>query len=305
MKFSNVLASILISLMMHSSLLHAAMIINVNESGGDVIASANGSINTAALTRYGGGTFSGGATYGSGYNAFYDGVLLVTTPAANIYPYIINTNIAFSTGESIFWATANSGGTIGITSSSTSGQDRLYVPNSYVSNTPITASSTWSGTTIAGLGLIPGTYVVTWGSGETADSLTINIDESEPASTYTVGGTVSGLTGSVTLQNNGGDDIIKTTNDGFAFPTELLDLATYAVTVSTQPTGQTCEVTNGSGTIAAADVTNVAVTCVTDVVPPVDPPAPATPIPTMSQWALIMLSMFLGLMVFANRRRLF
>jgi hypothetical protein len=34
-------------------------------------------------------------------------------------------------------------------------------------------------------------------------------------------------------------------------------------------------------------------------------PAPATAIPTLSQWALIMLSMLIGLMVFANRRRLF
>ena len=39
--------------------------------------------------------------------------------------------------------------------------------------------------------------------------------------------------------------------------------------------------------------------------PPASPPPPATPIPTTSQWALIMLSMLIGLMVFANRRRLF
>jgi hypothetical protein len=35
------------------------------------------------------------------------------------------------------------------------------------------------------------------------------------------------------------------------------------------------------------------------------PPMPATPVPTLSQWALIMLSMLLGLMVFSNRKRLF
>lgn len=35
------------------------------------------------------------------------------------------------------------------------------------------------------------------------------------------------------------------------------------------------------------------------------PPADATPVPTMSQWALIMLSMLLGLLVFTNRKRLF
>ena len=34
-----------------------------------------------------------------------------------------------------------------------------------------------------------------------------------------------------------------------------------------QPTGQTCTVANGSGTIGGADVTNVAVTCVTNTIP--------------------------------------
>jgi hypothetical protein len=124
-----------------------------------------------------------------------------------------------------------------------------------------------------------------------------------PASTYTIGGSVSGLTGSVTLQNNAGDDLIWSANSSFAFATALEEDSPYAVTVLSDPTDQTCSVTNGSGTVAAADVTDVAVTCVDDVV--VVPPTPARPIPTLSQWALIMLSMFLGLMVFANRRRLF
>jgi hypothetical protein len=122
---------------------------------------------------------------------------------------------------------------------------------------------------------------------------------------YSVGGTVSGLTGTgLALQNNVGDTLAAAAAaTAFTFATELPDLATYAVTVSTQPTGQTCSVTNGSGTIAGADITNVAVDCVDDVV--VIPPTPAKPVPTLSQWALIMLLMFLGLMVFANRRRLF
>jgi hypothetical protein len=38
---------------------------------------------------------------------------------------------------------------------------------------------------------------------------------------------------------------------------------------------------------------------------PSEPPAPVAPVPTTSQWALILLSMLIGLMVFANRRRLF
>jgi hypothetical protein len=124
-------------------------------------------------------------------------------------------------------------------------------------------------------------------------------------STYSVGGNISGLTGTgLVLQINDGETLaVAAADTAFTFTTELPDLAAYAVTVSTQPTGQTCTVTNSSGAIAAADVTDVAVDCVDDVV--VVPPTPAMPVPTLSQWALIMLSMLLGLMVFANRRRLF
>lgn len=124
-----------------------------------------------------------------------------------------------------------------------------------------------------------------------------------PSVTYSVGGSVSGLTGSgLALQNNVADTLAIAADGPFTFLTELVNTAAYAVTVSTQPTGQTCSVANGSGSIAATDVTDVAVTCVDDVV--VVPPIPATPVPALSQWALIMLSILLGLMVFTNRKRL-
>jgi hypothetical protein len=87
--------------------------------------------------------------------------------------------------------------------------------------------------------------------------------------TYTVGGTVSGLAGgaSVTLQNNGVDDLLVSANGGFTFGTALADGSAYAVTVSTQPTGQTCSVSSGGGTLAGANVTTVDVNCVTTPVP--------------------------------------
>jgi len=82
---------------------------------------------------------------------------------------------------------------------------------------------------------------------------------------YTVGGTVSGLAAgnSVVLQNNGADDLTVAADDGFTFPSPLADGSPYAVTVLTQPasTPQRCTVTNGSGTVAGANVNNVAVTC--------------------------------------------
>ena len=130
---------------------------------------------------------------------------------------------------------------------------------------------------------------------------------SSPTPTYTVGGTASGLTGSVTLQNNGSDDIIKTTNDGFTFPAQA-ESTGYAVAVSSQPTGQTCTVTgggnnDGSGTNITANINNIAVTCVDDVVPP-RPQFPATPVPTMSVWGLGMLITIMGLIGFNRRRKM-
>ncbi len=79
--------------------------------------------------------------------------------------------------------------------------------------------------------------------------------------TFSVGGTVSGLSGTLVLQNNGGNDLTISADGQFVFTTKLSNGAAYSVTVSTQPSGQTCTVTNGSGTIAAADVANVAVEC--------------------------------------------
>ncbi len=82
--------------------------------------------------------------------------------------------------------------------------------------------------------------------------------------TYAVGGTVTGLAGTgLVLQNNGGDDLGAAASGGFVFAGKLASGAAYAVTVKTQPTNpaQTCTVGNGSGTIAAADVMDVAVAC--------------------------------------------
>jgi 6-phosphogluconolactonase (cycloisomerase 2 family) len=86
-----------------------------------------------------------------------------------------------------------------------------------------------------------------------------------PAATYTIGGTVSGLTAAgLTLLDNGGDTLTVAANaTTFTFATPLASGATYSVTVGTQPTGQTCTVANGSGTVGSSNVTTVAVTCTT------------------------------------------
>ncbi len=91
-----------------------------------------------------------------------------------------------------------------------------------------------------------------------------NVQVACSANTRTVGGTISGLTGSLALQNNGTDTLTRSSSGAFTFATPVATGATYNVTVQTQPAGQTCTVTNGSATIGATNVTNVGVACVTN-----------------------------------------
>ena len=74
---------------------------------------------------------------------------------------------------------------------------------------------------------------------------------------YTVSGNVSGLSGTIVLQNNSGSDQTLTSDGSFSF--RVASSAKYNVRVKTQPNGK-CTVSNGSGT-ASADVDNVSVGC--------------------------------------------
>lgn len=84
-----------------------------------------------------------------------------------------------------------------------------------------------------------------------------------PPPTYTIGGTVAGLSAGsqVVLLDSGGDGTTVTANGVFTFPTALKSAASYAVAVGTAPAGEACTVSKGSGTVASANVTNVAIAC--------------------------------------------
>ena len=80
-----------------------------------------------------------------------------------------------------------------------------------------------------------------------------------------LGGTVTGLAGTLVLENNGGNPTTISSNGPFMFSTAVVTGATYDVTIATQPGSpvQVCTVTNGTGTMTDMNVTNVAVNCVT------------------------------------------
>jgi hypothetical protein len=91
-------------------------------------------------------------------------------------------------------------------------------------------------------------------------------DTAAPAPSYTLGGTVAGLSGSgLVLQNNGGNRLAVAAGAvTFVFPGSLNSGAAYNVSVAAQPTspGQTCSVANASGTVTG-DVSTVLVSCLT------------------------------------------
>src|SRR6266571_3798731 len=80
---------------------------------------------------------------------------------------------------------------------------------------------------------------------------------SEP--TYTVGGNITGATGTVVLKLNGGSDTPMAAAGAFTFPTGLVAGSTYNVQVAAP--NQRCTVTSGAGTMGAANISNVAIAC--------------------------------------------
>ncbi len=79
---------------------------------------------------------------------------------------------------------------------------------------------------------------------------------------YAIGGSVSGLTGEgLVLQNKGEDDLAITSNGRFTFPTRLESGSDYVISIATQPAGQTCSLSNASGTLDNHDVTDILINC--------------------------------------------
>ncbi len=81
---------------------------------------------------------------------------------------------------------------------------------------------------------------------------------------FTIGGTVTGLTGgNVVLQNNGIDTLSVASDGGFTFATPLTDGDPYEVTILAQPAAprQVCLVGNGAGRLPGGSVINVDIDC--------------------------------------------
>ena len=112
--------------------------------------------------------------------------------------------------------------------------------------------------------------VVLNGKGMTGDSdianiaiaCTVNVSPS-----HTIGGTVTGVSGTLVLENNGRDDLTITADGSFKFPLAIPSGSSYSVTTKSATGGlsQACTFTNATGIVGDSDITNVTVVCTANV----------------------------------------
>jgi hypothetical protein len=135
--------------------IHADVVVYIYQSGSNVVSSYSGTIDLTGLTFAGedGPT----APYISGATATE---VFGPTAAGNPVYLGITGPTDFGDGAATE-ASSSTGDTFGY-----GGLDQdLLLPNGYVSGSFISGTDTWDDTTVAGLGLTPGTYNYTWGTG--------------------------------------------------------------------------------------------------------------------------------------------
>jgi uncharacterized repeat protein (TIGR03803 family) len=184
-----------------------------------------------------------------------------TMPASNV------TGIVIACSDQSYTV----GGTIsGLTSGGlvlANGSDTLSViqgATSFTMPTPVAYTSSYSVTVqTQPTGL---TCSVSNGTNTMGTTAVTNIAVTCSLSTYTVGGTITGLTTSgLVLLNNGGDATTINANAAqFAMNTGVASGGTYAITVQTQPMNLVCSVSDGTGSVGAAEVGSVTIACVTN-----------------------------------------
>jgi hypothetical protein len=163
---------------------------------------------------------------------------------------------------------------LGIALKNNGGNDLAVPFNGAFSFTTALASGSAYNVTIAIQATNPAqTCTVSNGSGTIGSSNVTNVRIDCPyATAYAIGGTVDGLTGTNLNLGYAADNLSRglsssaNANGTFSIPgsiTSAVNGTHYTLTVFTQPTNpdQHCAIANGSGTVASADVTNVAVTC--------------------------------------------
>lgn len=248
----------------------ATYTINLTVSGlsGIGLVLQNNGGNNLSIPTNGTFTFSAAVSAGSSYD-----VTVLTQPSNPTQTCSVSNGSGIANSNITNIAVACSGAssyTISVTVSGLSGAG-LVLQNNGGNNLSIPTNGTFTFTNAVAAGSSYGVTVLTQPSNPTQTcsvsngSGTVNANVTNVAitcstTTYIIGGTLSGLNGTLVLQDNGTDNLTLTADGPFTFATPVASGANYSVTVKTEPAGQFCAVANGSGT-ATATVTSVQVAC--------------------------------------------
>jgi sugar lactone lactonase YvrE len=99
-------------------------------------------------------------------------------------------------------------------------------------------------------------------TGTIAGANVSNVAVACAAMAHTLGGTITGLPSAGLVLANGTDTVSPAAGAStFTFANQVAEGGAYAVSVQAQPTGATCSVGSGTGTVGTTDVATVQVTC--------------------------------------------
>jgi MYXO-CTERM domain-containing protein len=169
----------------------AGIVIDVSQVGNNVVMTGGGSVDTSSLTGVGDGGLIPAVIPAAGSLA------LGEPPVGDVGIFAITGPSSFGTGETRTLPGNGTGDVFGVDGPILSGFNTtvLELPLGYQSGSALSASDTYLNTTIAGLGLTPGSYTYTWGTGGTADSLTLNISGVPEPASLTMAVTAAALLG--------------------------------------------------------------------------------------------------------------
>ncbi|HEY4105826.1 MAG TPA: DUF4369 domain-containing protein [Polyangiaceae bacterium] len=240
-----------------SGLASSASVVLENNGADDLIVTQNGTF-----------TFATSIASGSGY-----AVTVKTQPLGQLCTVTHDTGNANANVNDVSVSCVTQSYTIGGTLNGLGTGKNLVLRDNGGNDLTLTQNGTFAFSTPIASGANYAVSVFTQASGETCTvddgngavvgANVTNVSITCSSNSYVIGGSLSGLPSSrtVVLQDNGGSNLSLQQNGTFSFATKVADSAGYTVTVSEQPFGMTCSVSNGVGTVDGADVTTVSVNC--------------------------------------------
>jgi len=137
-----------------------AYTVTLEQMGADVVANGSGAINLTGLAFFGPGSFFI-TTLVPSLGRISTGPPPSGLGSVDVYRVFSGPANFGSGGQHNATESLSSGNFVGIQAS----VDELFVPHGYISNSALSSSATWTGATFASLGVTPGTFIWTWGTG--------------------------------------------------------------------------------------------------------------------------------------------